>query len=48
MADLHGRPLSAMAWLWIVAAFAAALLLSVLAIVLPLRFGEKRLRQMPY
>jgi ABC-2 type transport system permease protein len=48
MADLHGRPLSAMAWLWIVAAFTAALLLSVLAIVLPLRFGEKRLRQMPY
>jgi ABC-2 type transport system permease protein len=48
MADLHGRTLSAMAWLWIVAAFTAALLLSVLAIVLPLRFGEKRLRQMPY
>jgi ABC-2 type transport system permease protein len=46
LADLHGRPLSALVWLWIVAAFAAAFLLSLLAVVLPLRFGEKRLRQM--
>jgi len=46
MADLHGRPLSALVWLWIAAAFAAAFLLSILAVVLPLRFGEKRLRQM--
>jgi len=46
MADLHGRPLTLLAWLWVAGAFSAALLLSVLAVVLPLRFGETRLRQM--
>jgi ABC-2 type transport system permease protein len=46
MADLHGRPLTVLAWLWVAAAFSAALLLSILAVVLPLRFGETRLRQM--
>jgi ABC-2 type transport system permease protein len=45
MADLHGRTLSAAVWLWIVGAFGAAFALSILAIILPLRFGEKRLRQ---
>jgi ABC-2 type transport system permease protein len=45
MADLHGRPLSAATWLWIVAAFGAALALSILAVILPLRFGERRLSQ---
>jgi ABC-2 type transport system permease protein len=45
MADLHGRPLSAAVWLWVAAAFGAALALSILAIILPLRFGEKRLDQ---
>ncbi|MCU0591698.1 MAG: hypothetical protein MUC57_09510, partial [Desulfobacterales bacterium] len=43
MADLHGKPLSAIVWLWVVAAFGAAFTLSVLAVILPLRFGEKRL-----
>jgi ABC-2 type transport system permease protein len=45
MADLHGKPLSTGVWLWIAAAFGAALVLSTLAIILPLRFGEKRLSQ---
>jgi ABC-2 type transport system permease protein len=45
MADLHGRPLSTAAWFWIVAAFSAAFALSILAVILPLRFGEKRLHQ---
>jgi ABC-2 type transport system permease protein len=45
MADLHGRALSAAVWLWVVGAFGAAFALSILAIILPLRFGEKRLRQ---
>jgi ABC-2 type transport system permease protein len=45
MADLHGRPLSGLVWLWVAGAFAAAFILSILAIILPLRFGEKRLRQ---
>jgi ABC-2 type transport system permease protein len=43
MADLHGRPLSTAVWLWIVAAFGTAFVLSFLAVILPLRFGEKRL-----
>jgi ABC-2 type transport system permease protein len=45
MADLHGRPLSTVAWFWIVAAFSVAFALSILAVILPLRFGEKRLHQ---
>jgi ABC-2 type transport system permease protein len=45
MADLHGRPLSTVAWFWIVAAFSAAFALSILAVILPLRFGERRLHQ---
>jgi ABC-2 type transport system permease protein len=48
MADLHGRPLSAGVWLWIASAFGAAFILSLLAIILPLRFGERRLRQMHF
>jgi ABC-2 type transport system permease protein len=48
MADLHGRALSAAVWLWVVGAFGAAFALSILAIILPLRFGEKRLRQMHF
>jgi ABC-2 type transport system permease protein len=45
MAALHGRPLSAAVWLWTAAAFSTAFVLSILAIILPLRFGEKRLSQ---
>jgi ABC-2 type transport system permease protein len=47
MADLHGRPLSAAVWLWTAAAFSAALVLSILAVVLPLRFGLRRLSRVP-
>jgi ABC-2 type transport system permease protein len=43
MAAIHGRPLSTAVVLWSAAAFAAAFALAVLAIVLPLRFGERRL-----
>jgi len=43
MADLHGQTLSTAVWLWAVASFGAAFVLSLLAIILPLRFGEKRL-----
>jgi hypothetical protein len=45
MADLHGRALSTAVWLWTVASFGTAFTLSLLAIVLPLRYGEKRLAQ---
>ena len=43
MAGLHGRPLSAALWAWTVAAFGLAFVLSLLAVVLPLHFGERRL-----
>ena len=43
MAHIHGRSLSPAAWLWIIGAFGAALVLSLVAIVLPMRFGENRL-----
>jgi hypothetical protein len=46
MADLHGQTLSTAVWLWTVASFGAAFALSLLAIALPLRFGEKRLSRM--
>ncbi len=43
MADFHGRSLSGMQWLWLVGSFALVALLCVLAVVLPMRFGERRL-----
>ena len=43
MAQIHGKDLSTAAWLWIVGSFAAVFVFSLLAIVLPMRFGEKRL-----
>jgi ABC-2 type transport system permease protein len=46
MADLHGQALSTAVWLWAVASFGAAFALSILAVILPLRFGEKRLSRM--
>ena len=46
MAALHGRPLSAAVWLWTAAAFSTAFVLSILAIILPLRFGLRRLSRM--
>jgi len=47
MADLHGKPLSMVIWLWAATAFGAALVLSILAVILPLRFGFRRLSRMP-
>lgn len=47
MADLHGRPLSTAVWLWTATAFSAAFVLSILAVVLPLRFGLRRLSRVP-
>jgi ABC-2 type transport system permease protein len=47
MADLHGRPLPDYVRTWTAAAFALAFALSVAAVVLPLRFGLRRLSRMP-
>jgi ABC-2 type transport system permease protein len=43
MAHIQGRILSPATWLWIIGSFGAAFMLSILAIILPMRFGEKRL-----
>jgi ABC-2 type transport system permease protein len=43
MADLHGRAISMLQWTWIIVSFALALVLSILALVLPMRFGIRRL-----
>ena len=43
MAGLRGHSLSCFQWIWVIGSFSAAFVLSILAIVLPMRFGEKRL-----
>jgi ABC-2 type transport system permease protein len=43
MADIRGRSLSILQWLWLVTSFALVLLLCTLAVILPMRLGEKRL-----
>jgi len=44
-ANLAGRPLSGWQRVWLAASFALALLLCGLAVILPMRFGERRLRE---
>jgi ABC-2 type transport system permease protein len=46
MAHIHGRVLSPLTWLWIVGSFGAAFVFSILAITLPMRFGENRLSKL--
>ena len=43
MADFRGKTLSAAVWLWIIGSFVTAFVFSLLAIALPMRFGENRL-----
>jgi len=43
MADFRGKTLSAAIWLWIIGSFATAFVFSLLAIALPMQFGENRL-----
>jgi ABC-2 type transport system permease protein len=45
MAEIRGNALSAAMWIWIIASFSAAFVISLLAIKIPMRFGEKRLSQ---
>ena len=44
MADFHGRSLSGLQWVWLIVSFALVLLLCILAVLLPMRLGERRLR----
>jgi ABC-2 type transport system permease protein len=43
MADIRGKTLSPAIWLWIVGSFGSAFVFSLMAIKLPMRFGESRL-----
>jgi ABC-2 type transport system permease protein len=45
MANFHQRPLSILEWVWIVGSFSLSLLICALALILPMRFGEKRLTE---
>jgi len=45
MADFHQRTLSILEWVWIIGSFWLSLLICVLALILPMRFGEKRLAE---
>jgi ABC-2 type transport system permease protein len=45
MADVHGRSLSLLQWIWLVGSFSLVLLLCFLAVILPMRLGERRLRK---
>ncbi len=46
MADLRGKVISLGTWLWIYGSFTTVLVLSLLAIFLPIRFGESRLSKL--
>ena len=47
MAQLRGRPLDLPEWIWIVGSFALVVFVCILMVVLPMRYGAARLRQMP-
>jgi ABC-2 type transport system permease protein len=46
MADLRGKVISLGTWIWIYGSFGAVLVCSLLAIFLPMRFGESRLSKL--
>jgi ABC-2 type transport system permease protein len=46
MAGIKETGLSAFEWIWIIGSFAIAFLIYILAIVLPMRFGERKLSKL--
>ncbi|OQY05189.1 MAG: hypothetical protein B6I22_07920 [Desulfobacteraceae bacterium 4572_123] len=46
MADINGQTLSILKWVWITVSFSIAFTLSILAIILPMNFGEKKLSKL--
>jgi ABC-2 type transport system permease protein len=46
MVAIRGKILTFSAWLWIIGSFTLVFILSLLAIVMPMRFGEKRLSEL--
>ena len=45
MAGMRGKSISLTGWIWTVGAFSVAFAISILAIILPMRFGERHLSQ---
>ncbi len=45
MAGFHQRSLSILEWVWIIGSFSLSLMICMLAIILPMRFGERRLAE---
>ena len=46
MASVHNKTISLSIWIWIAGSFALVLVLSLLAIFLPMRFGERYLSKL--
>jgi ABC-2 type transport system permease protein len=46
MADIYHRSLTIFEWMWIGGSFLLALVICILCLILPMRFGEKRLSEM--
>ena len=46
MAEINRRALSILNWLWIIMSFTIAFTLSILAIILPMNFGERKLSKL--
>ncbi len=46
MAGIHNKSISLSTWIWIIGSFSLVLVLSLLAIFLPMRFGRRRLAQL--
>jgi len=46
MAKINGQTLSILTWLWITGSFIIAFTLSILAIILPMNFGERKLSKL--
>jgi len=45
MADFRGVSLTALQWVWLIGSFSLVLVLCILAVVLPMRWGERRLSE---
>jgi ABC-2 type transport system permease protein len=46
MADIQGKGLTVFEWVWVFGSFAIVFFLSIAAVMVPMRFGEKRLSKM--
>ena len=46
MAGIKERVLNTFEWIWIIGSFAISFIINIIAIVLPMKFGEKRLSKL--